>query len=96
MVGHIRNILQANGIACAIRGENRGIAAGEVPLTECWPELWIDDDTQGAESKQLIAEALAPGESDLVKWKCPHCGEEHEGQFTTCWNCGTNRPSDEI
>jgi hypothetical protein len=24
-------------------------------------------------------------------WQCPTCGEQHEGQFDTCWKCGTNR-----
>ena len=24
-------------------------------------------------------------------WKCDKCGEEIEGQFTECWNCGKGR-----
>lgn len=24
-------------------------------------------------------------------WRCPNCGELIEGQFTTCWKCGTDR-----
>lgn len=27
-------------------------------------------------------------------WKCPECGEEVDGQFTNCWQCGTNRPAE--
>lgn len=24
-------------------------------------------------------------------WTCRSCGEEHEGQFSLCWNCGESR-----
>jgi predicted RNA-binding Zn-ribbon protein involved in translation (DUF1610 family) len=27
-----------------------------------------------------------------AKWICPNCGEECEGQFTACWQCGAERP----
>jgi hypothetical protein len=27
-------------------------------------------------------------------WKCSECGEEVEGQFTECWQCGANRPEE--
>jgi hypothetical protein len=25
-------------------------------------------------------------------WICPECGEGIEGQFATCWKCGTDKP----
>ncbi len=28
-------------------------------------------------------------------WQCPECGEKIEGQFTACWKCGYEQPSDE-
>jgi hypothetical protein len=28
-------------------------------------------------------------------WVCPQCGEECEGQFAQCWNCGQDRPGAE-
>jgi hypothetical protein len=24
-------------------------------------------------------------------WKCPHCGEEVDPEFSECWKCGTKR-----
>ena len=95
MVGNMKNILEIHGIACEIRGENRYIGAGELPPIECWPELWVTDESKLAQAKQIIAEALKPSENELVTWKCPNCGEVVEGQFTECWNCRTNRPRSE-
>ena len=28
-------------------------------------------------------------------WECPKCGEEIEGSFEVCWNCGTSIDGDE-
>jgi len=92
MVGHFKNILENYGIVCEIRGENRNVAAGEIPPIECWPELWVIDESQIEQAKQIISEALKSGEKESEAWKCSGCGEEVEGQFTECWNCGTNRP----
>jgi len=25
-------------------------------------------------------------------WECPKCGEQIGGRFTSCWECGTERP----
>lgn len=27
-------------------------------------------------------------------WTCRRCGEECEGQFAQCWNCGAERPEE--
>ena len=27
-------------------------------------------------------------------WQCPNCGETHDGQFDTCWKCGSNPTGD--
>jgi len=27
----------------------------------------------------------------LPQWVCVHCGEQVEGQFDVCWNCGAAR-----
>jgi hypothetical protein len=92
VVGHFRNVLQSHGIACEIRGENRSVGVGEIPPIECWPELWVTDESQLEQAIQIISEAMESDEIVLDAWKCPGCHEENEGQFTECWNCGTSRP----
>ncbi len=27
-----------------------------------------------------------------TSWNCPDCGQQVEGQFDACWNCGASRP----
>ncbi len=37
-------------------------------------------------------EAGEPAPAGLDAWTCPGCGQEVEGQFDACWNCGAPRP----
>ncbi len=95
MVGHLKNVLEMHDIACDIHGEFRGVALGELPPIQCWPELWVVEESQAEEARQIIREALEPTELDPGHWKCPSCDEDLVGQFTVCWKCGTNRPDNE-
>ena len=89
LVGHVRALLEADGIQCVFRNETLAGAMGELPMNECWPEVWIVNDTDAAGAGKIVA-ALnsepAPGEP----WTCA-CGEVLEVQFTSCWNCGRER-----
>lgn len=87
-IRHYRNLLESEGIACQIRNEYLGSILGEVPFFETWPELWIVRDLDFDRAKQLI-DGAAADESPGSAWSCPNCGEENEGQFAACWNCGT-------
>ena len=87
MINHYRNILVAEGIACHIRNDQLNQVLGEVPFTEVWPELWVENDLDYDRAKQLLDEAIIQ-ESPKRPWRCKQCGEENEGQFAACWNCG--------
>jgi hypothetical protein len=89
-INHFKNLLESEGIPCQIRNEYLGGIAGEMPLQEIWPELWIINDIDYDRAKQLIDSAIVE-ESPQTYWKCPRCGEENEGQFAACWNCGTSQ-----
>jgi hypothetical protein len=91
MVAHLKNVLATFGIHCVTRKIDLLSAAGELPPTECWPELWIINDEKLARAKAIIRKTLAPLESVKKPWRCAGCGEELEGQFTECWNCGRSR-----
>lgn len=87
-INHFKNVLESEGIRCQVRNEYLGGIAGEMPLQEVWPELWVINDLDFDRARQLIDEAIgdeSPGES----WTCSRCGELNEGQFAACWNCGT-------
>jgi hypothetical protein len=87
-VNHYKNLLESEGIPCLIKNEILGGIAGEMPLTEVWPELWVLNDIDFDRAKQLIDEDIVD-ESPMQSWKCRKCGEENEGQFAACWKCQT-------
>lgn len=93
MVSHLKNVLETYGIACVVKNTYLSGAAGEIPPIECWPELWIVDDKRQAEAQTVLRKALKPLEPVTEPWRCARCGEEGEGQFTACWNCGAARPN---
>jgi hypothetical protein len=90
-VHHLKNLLEAEGIRCQIRNELLSRLAGEIPFTECAPELWLLDERELVQARRVVAdfgrEALAQ-----PPWRCPNCGETLEGQFSACWHCGALRP----
>jgi hypothetical protein len=83
-----QNILEGHGIRCRIKNEFLSAGVGEIPIIECWPQLCVDDE-DFPEAKRIVEEALS--QKELTAWKCESCGEELEGQFTECWNCGKSR-----
>jgi hypothetical protein len=95
MIGHLKNVLTTFGIRCVTRNLDLSTAAGELPLIECWPELWIMDDGAFARARAILKKTLAPLESVKRPWRCDGCGEEVEGQFSECWNCGGSRGGDQ-
>jgi hypothetical protein len=93
MVGHLKNVLESEGIPCVMRNEYLGGGAGELPPTECWPELWVEDDVDYEKARRIVGETLKASETPGDPWACPRCGEHLEGQFDACWHCGAERPS---
>ena len=86
-ISHYRNLLESEGIACQIRNQHLSPLAGEIPFVEVWPELWVVNDLDFNRARELI-DAAVSDESPQAPWRCRHCGEENEGQFGACWNCG--------
>lgn len=91
MTGHIKNILENEEIECIIKNEHLSSILGEIPPIECWAEVWIADDSHYDRAVQIVEKALTAQQMPQSTWHCPTCGEELEGQFTECWNCGASR-----
>jgi hypothetical protein len=89
LVSIFQSILEQKGINSWIKNEYLSAGIGEIPPIECWPQLCVEDQ-DFAEAKGIVDEELV--EKDLAAWKCDSCGEEIEGQFAACWNCGKSRP----
>jgi len=89
-VHHLKNLLEAEGIRSHIKNELLSRLAGEIPFTECAPQLWLLDERDIERARRIVADfgrdALA-----TPPWRCPGCGETLEGQFSACWHCGALR-----
>ena len=90
MAGHIHSLLEANGIDCHLRNMSLSGGIGELPVNECWPEVWVNDDQDFNVADRLIEATLAKAKIGH-DWNC-QCGEFIEGQFELCWSCGRERP----
>jgi len=87
-ITHYQNLLSAEGIRTEIRNQHLGGIMGEMPVFETWPQLWIVNDLDFDRATQLIESSDV--EPHGAPWTCSKCGEENEGQYGACWNCGVS------
>ena len=87
------DFLDRHLIRSVVLGDFLAGAAGELPADIC-PTLWLIDDQDLDRAHEVLARFLAPPQSslDAAPWHCAACGEQIEGDFDRCWNCGRVRP----
>jgi hypothetical protein len=90
-LGLLKDLVEKALIPCVTRNDYLSAASGGIPFTECYPELWILDDEDYPRAKEILDRWLTPQNQGPDFWACPGCGERIEGQFTSCWKCGTLR-----
>ncbi|HVQ37086.1 MAG TPA: DUF2007 domain-containing protein [Pyrinomonadaceae bacterium] len=93
----LKALLEEADIRCMIRNEYLSSAMGEVPFLEASPELWILKDEDYLRARSTLDTWRATRIEAGAPWACAQCGENIEGQFTSCWQCGnerTARPSE--
>lgn len=92
----VAGLLRANGIESEVRGEALFTTiGGSAVIPGASPEVWVLDPTQIPQAADLIrrfSKGEALPESSGPSWQCPKCGEHHESQFATCWQCETAKP----
>ena len=93
LAGYLRSVLEEQGIACLVKNEYLIGGVGELPPTECWPEVWVVDDRQEASARAIVEEMREAGSSD-DGWRCPACGEWIEPGFGACWRCAGDAPEE--
>ena len=91
-ISHLRNLLEAQGVAAIVRNDRLSGVLGEVPFMECWPQLWVLNDRHADLATRLIGTALAEPDGGFADWTCSSCSERIEGQFAVCWHCGAQVP----
>ena len=87
--GLIKGLLENQGVECLVKNQSLAGALGELPPLECWPEIWVADESDYARAEEIISAIQAPLETSSA-WLCD-CGELIEGQFSSCWNCKQER-----
>ncbi|RKP52758.1 DUF2007 domain-containing protein [Trinickia fusca] len=88
---HWVNLLNVAGIACELHNRYLTGALGEIPAEQCAPELWLVDERDERLARKIIEAATHGPEPGATPWRCAHCGEWLEAQFTECWQCGATR-----
>jgi len=88
---HWANLLEQAGIPCRLSGHYLSGAAGEIPVDQCGPDLWIEFAEDRERAMRIIEGRVDPSATALAPWYCGRCGEYLEWQFTACWQCGATR-----
>lgn len=91
MAGHLQSLLESNQIMTHLRNASLAGGIGELPINECWPEIWVNDERDYDLAVKLINSALSSEETVADDWDCK-CGEHIEAQFDICWSCNAVRP----
>ena len=81
--------LRSAGFDVSVQRFHAGSIAGEIPVDQALPEIWIMDDSRCEQARQVLRDLQNLPQR---RWYCPRCGELVEGPFEQCWNCGEDRP----
>ncbi len=88
LVGNVKNLLAAAGIACELHNGYAMGASGGLACNETWPQLYLLRDSDEPRARQVLAQQEQQGRD----WRCPACGEENASAFELCWACGESKP----
>ena len=77
------------GMPTTIQRAYASSIAGELPPDQALPELWVIDDERLEQARSLLDELRHP---PARHWRCAGCGEQVDGPFEQCWNCGAAMP----
>ncbi|WP_051482987.1 putative signal transducing protein [Thioalkalivibrio sp. HK1] len=89
MLGYVRSMLEEHAIGFIVRNDFLAGAAGELPVNETWPEIWVVDERDAERALSLI-ETIVASPPSAPDWRCPKCSRRIEGQFTDCWHCAAD------
>lgn len=87
----LKERLAQEGIVCVLRNTALGAALGEIPLTECYPELWLLDAETWPRADNLLRQWLTEAGGG-EPWTCPRCGASVDPPLEACWRCEHARP----
>ena len=94
MAWHVKNVLEHNDISAVVKNEMLSSIAGEVPITDCQPQVWVLNDLYVKLAEQLVKETVGGETVDGPDWYCRNCQESNLANFAICWNCQSSIDED--
>lgn len=94
LAGLLKERLEQEGVPCLLKNNDLVSLIGELPMVECYPELWVIDSETWPRARLLLEAWLRESADEGPDWTCPACHEAVEGGFEVCWNCGGPRPEE--
>jgi len=80
--------LLAADIVAHVFNQNAQGMAGETPVTETLPEIWLEKPDDEPAAKAIVAAFETDMQADVGECLCPRCGAENPTSFEICWQCG--------
>lgn len=87
----VRGLLENAGIAAVVQNDVLTTGVGEI-VEDLVPSVCILDESQAEQAAEIVRDWMH-AEPAASPWECPKCGEQIDGRFTSCWECGTERPA---
>jgi hypothetical protein len=87
MAWHIRNVLENSALPAVVKNEQLFSAVGEIPVTECMPEVWVLNSDDSGKAEALIIQLGQDSDTSAVEWICASCNESNDGNYDICWSC---------
>ncbi len=81
--------LLAAGIAANVQRAYASGIVGEIPPDQALPEIWVADAGDHHRATAVLHELR---HRPARHWLCHGCGENVDGPFDQCWNCGAMAP----
>lgn len=86
----VKDYLVSHGVDAIVQGAFGWGGRGDLPAN-AYPRIYVIRDAQAGYARTLI-DMFESNEEPRPAWTCPQCGERLAGQFSDCWQCGTERP----
>ena len=77
------------GIKAHVFNEHMSSIVGDVPPDIAMPQVWLDDDADGARADDVLR-AYQIERNRTGTLVCPRCREENPATFDLCWKCGSS------
>lgn len=83
----ILHVLEQHDIKVNILNQYAQGALGELPFTQSYPEIWVEE-IFSDKAKRLINNFEKLPLNDNIVY-CIRCNEVNPENFETCWSCGS-------